>query len=104
MIWASILGFGEEQFAEQVYTYEYVLIQGPDWQWGDQNGSDDSIGTVYRVQKSGVVYVRFCENYSYVQGCKHHCICNMFVFAICRCDGPTVIKVITDLVTKTNMT
>lgn len=31
---------------------------GPDWQWGNQNGSEDSIGTVYRIKSRGEVYVR----------------------------------------------
>lgn len=31
---------------------------GPDWQWGNQNGSEDSIGTVYRIKPRGEVYVR----------------------------------------------
>ncbi|XP_062596397.1 uncharacterized protein LOC134257816 [Saccostrea cucullata] len=36
-----------------------LVKKGPDWQWGDQNGSEESIGTVYRVKHNGVVHVRW---------------------------------------------
>uniref|UniRef100_A0A8W8LGG7 MIB/HERC2 domain-containing protein n=1 Tax=Magallana gigas TaxID=29159 RepID=A0A8W8LGG7_MAGGI len=35
-----------------------LVCKGPDWQWGNQNGSEDSIGTVYRIKSRGEVYVR----------------------------------------------
>lgn len=34
-----------------------IILEGLDWQWGDQNGDDESIGTVYRVKRRGEVYV-----------------------------------------------
>lgn len=37
-----------------------LVRRGLDWQWGNQNGSEDSIGTVYRVREiRGEVYVRW---------------------------------------------
>ncbi|XP_061168837.1 uncharacterized protein LOC133178091 [Saccostrea echinata] len=36
-----------------------LVRKGPDWEWGDQNGSDENIGTVYRVKHNGVVHVRW---------------------------------------------
>ncbi|XP_034326548.2 uncharacterized protein [Magallana gigas] len=37
-----------------------LVRRGLDWQWGDQNGSKDSIGTVYRVRElRGEIYVRW---------------------------------------------
>ncbi|XP_065945035.1 uncharacterized protein [Magallana gigas] len=36
-----------------------LVRRGLDWQWGDQNGDDESIGTVYRVKRRGEVYVRW---------------------------------------------
>ncbi|XP_061168999.1 uncharacterized protein LOC133178274 [Saccostrea echinata] len=36
-----------------------LVKKGPDWQWGDQNGEEDSIGIVYRVKLNGIVYVRW---------------------------------------------
>lgn len=35
-----------------------LVRKGPHWQWGNQNGSEDSIGTVYRIKPRGEVYVR----------------------------------------------
>lgn len=34
-----------------------LVRRGYDWQWGDQDGSEESIGTVYRVKDRGEVYV-----------------------------------------------
>lgn len=34
-----------------------LVRRGYDWQWGDQDGSEESIGTVYRVEGRGEVYV-----------------------------------------------
>lgn len=34
-------------------------MKGYDWQWGDQDGSEESIGTVYRVEDRGEVYVSY---------------------------------------------
>lgn len=34
-----------------------TFLKGYDWQWGDQDGSEESIGTVYRVEGRGEVYV-----------------------------------------------
>ncbi|XP_062614423.1 uncharacterized protein LOC134276159 isoform X2 [Saccostrea cucullata] len=36
-----------------------LVTRGPDWEWGDQDGGEGSIGSVYRVRKSGRVYVRW---------------------------------------------
>lgn len=36
-----------------------LVRKGPHWQWGNQNGSEDSIGTVYRIKPRGEVYVRW---------------------------------------------
>uniref|UniRef100_A0A8W8LHZ3 MIB/HERC2 domain-containing protein n=1 Tax=Magallana gigas TaxID=29159 RepID=A0A8W8LHZ3_MAGGI len=36
-----------------------LVRKGPDWRWGNQNGSEDSIGTVYRIIPTGEVYVRW---------------------------------------------
>uniref|UniRef100_K1Q8F0 Protocadherin alpha-11 n=1 Tax=Magallana gigas TaxID=29159 RepID=K1Q8F0_MAGGI len=33
-----------------------ISVSGYDWQWGDQDGSEESIGTVYRVEDRGEVY------------------------------------------------
>lgn len=46
----------------QIPQYDFIATgclvrRGLDWQWGDQNGSEDSIGTVYRVKNRGEVYV-----------------------------------------------
>ena len=34
-----------------------TIIEGRDWKWGDQNGTEDSIGIVYRVIDGEEVYV-----------------------------------------------
>uniref|UniRef100_K1PIC0 Putative E3 ubiquitin-protein ligase HERC2 n=1 Tax=Magallana gigas TaxID=29159 RepID=K1PIC0_MAGGI len=34
-----------------------LVRKGPHWQWGNQNGSEDSIGTVYRIKPRGEVYI-----------------------------------------------
>ncbi|XP_022329660.2 uncharacterized protein LOC111128368 [Crassostrea virginica] len=36
-----------------------LVRQGRDWKWGDQNGTEDSIGIVYRVIDGQEVYVRW---------------------------------------------
>ncbi|XP_061192849.1 uncharacterized protein LOC133201061 [Saccostrea echinata] len=36
-----------------------LVTRGPDWEWGDQDGGEGSVGTVYRVRKTGRVHVRW---------------------------------------------
>nr|XP_022329659.1 uncharacterized protein LOC111128367 [Crassostrea virginica] len=36
-----------------------LVRKGPDWKWGDQNGDEESIGTVYHVKNRNEVYVRW---------------------------------------------
>ncbi|XP_061164730.1 uncharacterized protein LOC133173723 [Saccostrea echinata] len=36
-----------------------LVTRGPDWERGDQDGGDGSIGTVYRVKGNGVAHVRW---------------------------------------------
>ncbi|XP_061194929.1 uncharacterized protein LOC133203079 [Saccostrea echinata] len=36
-----------------------LVTRGPDWEWGDQDGGEGSIGSVYRVRKNGRVHVRW---------------------------------------------
>lgn len=45
-------------FSTSICQYIFTIIIGPDWRWGNQNGSEDSIGTVYRIIPTGEVYVR----------------------------------------------
>lgn len=45
-----------------IHTFKTFLklffLLGPDWKWGDQNGDEESIGTVYHVKNRNEVYVR----------------------------------------------
>ena len=34
------------------------LNVGPDWKWGDQDGGEGSVGTVYRLKTPTEIYVR----------------------------------------------
>ena len=34
-----------------------IISTGPDWEWGDQDGGEGSIGVVYRVNDVAVVHV-----------------------------------------------
>ncbi|XP_062614334.1 uncharacterized protein LOC134276068 [Saccostrea cucullata] len=36
-----------------------IVSRGPDWKWGDQDGGEGNIGTVYRVKQEAVVYVKW---------------------------------------------
>lgn len=45
-------------FSTSICQYIFTIIIGPYWRWGNQNGSEDSIGTVYRIIPTGEVYVR----------------------------------------------
>ncbi|XP_062619573.1 uncharacterized protein LOC134281126 isoform X2 [Saccostrea cucullata] len=36
-----------------------LVSRGPDWKWGDQDGGEGNIGTVYRVKQEAVVYVKW---------------------------------------------
>nr|XP_022329688.1 uncharacterized protein LOC111128392 [Crassostrea virginica] len=50
-----------------------LVQRGPDWKWGDQDGGDGNIGTVYRLKTPTEIYVRWPNgnksNYRY--GYKH---------------------------------
>ncbi|XP_062588706.1 uncharacterized protein LOC134250368 [Saccostrea cucullata] len=35
------------------------VTRGPDWKWGDQDGGEGNVGTVYRVRKDAVVLVKW---------------------------------------------
>lgn len=45
-------------FSTSICQYIFTIVIVPDWQWGNQNGSENSIGTVYRIIPTGEVYVR----------------------------------------------
>ncbi|XP_062620444.1 uncharacterized protein LOC134282020 [Saccostrea cucullata] len=36
-----------------------LVTRGPDWKWGDQDGGDGNVGTVYRVKQNAVVLVKW---------------------------------------------
>ncbi|XP_061194921.1 uncharacterized protein LOC133203068 [Saccostrea echinata] len=36
-----------------------LVVRGPDWKWGDQDGGEGNIGSVFRVRNNGSVNVRW---------------------------------------------
>ncbi|XP_062620442.1 uncharacterized protein LOC134282018 isoform X2 [Saccostrea cucullata] len=52
-----------------------LVTRGPDWKWGDQDGGEGNVGTVYRVEMDAVVYVKWPNgnksNYRYGYENKH---------------------------------
>ncbi|XP_022295401.2 uncharacterized protein LOC111105409 isoform X2 [Crassostrea virginica] len=44
---------------DQMIAVGCLVIRGPDWEWGDQDGGEGSIGVVYRVNDVAVVHVRW---------------------------------------------
>ncbi|XP_062596391.1 uncharacterized protein LOC134257806 isoform X2 [Saccostrea cucullata] len=36
-----------------------LVTRGPDWKWGDQDGGEGNVGTVYRIKKDAVVLVKW---------------------------------------------
>ncbi|XP_061168835.1 uncharacterized protein LOC133178089 [Saccostrea echinata] len=36
-----------------------LVTRGPDWKWGDQDGGEGNVGTVYRVRKEAVILVKW---------------------------------------------
>ncbi|XP_048737058.1 uncharacterized protein LOC130046250 isoform X1 [Ostrea edulis] len=36
-----------------------LVKRGPDWMWGDQDGGEGTLGSVYRVKRNGTAYIRW---------------------------------------------
>lgn len=43
---------------DEIKTLPKNLFTGVDWEWGDQDGGQGSVGVVYRVNDSAIVHVR----------------------------------------------
>ncbi|XP_069136817.1 E3 ubiquitin-protein ligase mib1-like [Argopecten irradians] len=33
--------------------------RGPDWEWDNQDGGEDQVGIVFKIEDSGVIHVRW---------------------------------------------
>lgn len=44
---------------DQLIAVGCLVTRGADWEWGDQDGGEGSIGVIYRVNDSAIVHVRW---------------------------------------------
>ncbi|XP_023931975.1 uncharacterized protein LOC112042165 [Lingula anatina] len=45
--------------ADQLIDVGVKVVRGPDWEWGDQDGGEGNVGTVYKVEQRGAVWVQW---------------------------------------------